>query len=313
MTPPDAASVMDTNFDESVLRALCDLDCGVSLLLDRIKQGMVSCREASVFFKKRATLEDEYGRTMQKLARTTSDVYSSSDGKAGSFVSAWQSTMKIHEIMSENRIKFAQRLNEMSDDLASLAKEVDKNRKSTKDLAMRYERTLQESEIITEKAKNRFDLTAEELERVLVQKEGESVKETAVQGQNRAGGPGAGGKRVIGKAVHKGGLLLKGKNPISMQRQEEDVRARMSAASDVYRKAMLETQAIRQEYFNFQLPRILRALKECADEIDNGIQYHLGRYAFLFETVVLSDGTTLSPMGVEDGEYKRAIACRLLI
>jgi hypothetical protein len=46
-----------------------------------------------------------------------------------SFVTAWQSSMKIHEVMAENRIRFAQRLNEMSDELASLAKEVDKNRK----------------------------------------------------------------------------------------------------------------------------------------------------------------------------------------
>ena len=37
--------------------------------------------------------------------------------------------MKLHEVMADNRIRFAQRLNEMSDELASLAKEVDKNRK----------------------------------------------------------------------------------------------------------------------------------------------------------------------------------------
>ena len=40
--------------------------------------------------------------------------------------------MKIHEIMADNRIRFAQRLNEMSEDLASLAKEVDKNRKQVR-------------------------------------------------------------------------------------------------------------------------------------------------------------------------------------
>lgn len=53
-------------------------------------------------------------------------------------------------------------------------------------------------------------MTSEELERVLLQKEGESLKDNVVH-QNRSGG--AGGKRVIGKAVAKGGLLLKGKNP----------------------------------------------------------------------------------------------------
>lgn len=58
----DMASLVEPSFDENVLRALCDLDvcfcpivislsstafliqCGVPLLLDRIKQSMVSCR-----------------------------------------------------------------------------------------------------------------------------------------------------------------------------------------------------------------------------------------------------------------------------
>jgi hypothetical protein len=131
--------------------------------------------------------------------------------------------MRVHEMMAENRLRFAQRLNEMSEELATIVKEVDKNRKQvrlcsisvsrhnlncvqTKDLASRYERSLQESEAATEKCKNRLDFTSEELERLLLQKEGESFKDTAVKSQ-------AGGKRVIGKAVAKGGLLLKGKNP----------------------------------------------------------------------------------------------------
>lgn len=78
----------------------------------------------------------------------------------------------------------------------------------TKELATRYERALQESEVATEKSKNRLDMTTEELERVLLQKEGESFKDNPVQARSAAGG-----KRAIGKAVAKGGLLLKGKNP----------------------------------------------------------------------------------------------------
>ncbi|TFY79014.1 hypothetical protein EWM64_g4999 [Hericium alpestre] len=203
--------------------------------------------------------------------------------------------------MAENRIKFASRLNEMSEELANLAKEVDKNRKQTKELATRYERSLQDSELTTEKCKARFDTSAEELERILLQKEGESFKDTGVQGRS------PGGKRVIGKAVAKGGLLLKGKNPGNIQRQEDDIRARVSQASDAYRKAVTETQSLRQEYFNFQLPRILRALKECADEIDLGTQYHMTRYAFLFESIVLSDGSTLAPTPMDEGPGLKAV------
>jgi hypothetical protein len=144
-------------------------------------------------------------------------------------VTAWQSTMRVHEMMAENRLRFSQRLHEMSDELAVLAKEVDKNRKQvpaisyfghlprvltpmqTKELATRYERALQDSEAATEKSKNRLDLSSEELERLLLQKEGESLKDNAVQ--QRPIGAATGGKRAIGKAVAKGGLLLKGKNP----------------------------------------------------------------------------------------------------
>ncbi|KAI6010918.1 RhoGAP-domain-containing protein [Pisolithus orientalis] len=293
--PSDVVSLVEPSFDENVLRALCELDCGVPLLLDRIKQSLVSCREASAFFKKRAGLEEEYGKSLQKLARSTSEVYSMNDGKAGSFVTAWQSSMRLHELMAENRIRFAHRLNEMSEELASLAKEVDKNRKQTKELASRYERALQEAEINMEKSKARLDVSSEELERVLLQKEGESFSESAVQAK-----PGVlGSKRVLGKAVAKGGLLLKGKNP-NILRQEDDIRLRVSNASDSYRKALHDTQAMRQEYFNFQLPRILRALKECVDEIDLGTKYHLTRYAFLFESIVLSDGSTLVPIAPEE-------------
>ena len=58
-----------------------------------------------------------------------------------------------------------------------------------------------------------MEVTAEELERILIQKEGESLRDTGVQGRS----PG-GGKRAIGKAVAKGGMLLKGKNPGNVNR-----------------------------------------------------------------------------------------------
>jgi hypothetical protein len=60
----------------------------------------------------------------------------------------------------------------------------------------------------------RFDTTAEELERLLLQKEGESAN-TGMQA--RTPGPGLGGKRVLGKAMKGGGLLLKGKNPANVR------------------------------------------------------------------------------------------------
>ena len=198
-------------------------------------------------------------------------------------------------------------------------------------MASRYERALQESEQALEKTKNRHDATADELQRFLITKEGESAKDAGMPTSTNT----RANKRVIGKAMTKGGMLLKGKNPanvsritafgsdllahptLQQQRQEEDIRARMSSAAEAFRKAVRETQTMRQEYFNFQLPRFLRvsdawiryavinvflqSLKECADEIDLGLQYHLTRYAYLMESTALQDGSSITPGGIEDG------------
>ncbi|PWY98116.1 RhoGAP-domain-containing protein [Testicularia cyperi] len=291
---PNLEDVVPTSFDEGVLRQLCDIDCGMPLLFDRIKQSMVSAREAAAFLKKRAAIEEEYARAMAKLSRSTLETYSLSDAKAGSFVRSWHSMMKTHDTLADNRIRFAAKLGEMSDELNNLAKEVDKSRKQAKETGTRLEKNLQEAEAGVEKARGRFDTAAEDLERLLLLKSGESTKSGEIQS-----GSGGGGKRTLGKAIGKSGLLFKNKNPQQILKQEEDIRARTSTASDAFRKEVLSTQGMRQEYFNLQLPRILRTLKENAEEIDNGTQYHLARYAFLYESTVLNDGMTISPVGTD--------------
>lgn len=85
----------------------------------------------------------------------------------------------------------------------------------TKDLASRYERSLQESEAALEKIRTRHDSTADELQRFLLSKEGEST--TAGMSNPGNTGKSSGGKnRLIGKTVAKGGMLLKGKNPANV-------------------------------------------------------------------------------------------------
>ncbi|BGP41630.1 Rho GTPase-activating protein [Rhodotorula kratochvilovae] len=289
--------VVPTGFDEGVLRALCDMDCGMPLLLERMKQSMASCREASTFLKKRAQIEEEYARSMAKLARLSIESYSVGDGKAGSYVSSWLSLLRTHELLGENRLKFAAQLSEMSDELAVLGKEVEKSRKATKDLGARLEKGLQEQEGLVDKARIRFDSAAEELERLLLLKQGETITPSSLPHAGASGSNPSKG-RSFGKAMSK----LKGpKNAAQFARQEEDVRSRMGQSSDAYRAQVAGAQSVRQEYFNLQLPRILRSLKESVDELDLGTQYHLSRYAYLFESLLVTDGLTVSPVSPEDG------------
>lgn len=67
----------------------------VNLLVDRIKQGIASCKvshhiddiaegqQVAVFFRSRADIEEKYARSLTELVRTTSDVYGRADCKAG--------------------------------------------------------------------------------------------------------------------------------------------------------------------------------------------------------------------------------------
>lgn len=86
-------------------------------------------------------------------------------------------------------------------------------------------------------------------------------------GTTGSSGTHGGSKRALGKAMTKGGLLFKGKGAGSLGKQEEDVRSRMATASETFRKAVLESQALRQEYFNFQLPKILRVRTDCRQSL----------------------------------------------
>lgn len=59
--------------------------------------------------------------------------------------------MRTHELLGDNRLRFASQLGDMSDELLILGKEVEKNRKLSKDLGARLERGLAEQDAIVDK------------------------------------------------------------------------------------------------------------------------------------------------------------------
>ena len=72
------------------------------------------------------------------------------------FVNAYQGSLKLQDQLAQNRMRFAQRLNEMSDELLGLAREGERLRKLHKENGMRYQGILQESEMVMEKVSFRI-------------------------------------------------------------------------------------------------------------------------------------------------------------
>lgn len=68
-----------------------------------------------------------------------------------SYVNSWSSLLKTHELVGDNRLKFAQQLSEMSEELLGISKDVDRTRKGTRDLGVRLERGLSEQDTLVDK------------------------------------------------------------------------------------------------------------------------------------------------------------------
>lgn len=216
--------------------------------------------------------------------------------------------MRTHEVVSDNHLRFANQLMEMVEQLTALGKEIEKARKTGKEMGVRLDKTLADSEASMEKARQRFETSVEELERCLVAKAGESTRSdpsllshagnsTMINPSlvsQQQGTQNIQQKRTFGKAMSK--LKASSKTlGTSSGRNEEELRARTSATSDAYRAEVQACQAARRDHWTNNVPRVIRSLKESSDEVDNGTQYHLLRYAQLYEHMLVQDGITIAP------------------
>ncbi|CAG8575975.1 4612_t:CDS:10 [Paraglomus brasilianum] len=267
---------------QGLVKYLCDIDGGLNVILERVKQDAQSCKETANFLKKRAMIEDEYGRSMLKLSRGTQESCNNSDSKRGTYGDNWYNILRLHEIIGENRIKFAAAIQEIADDLTYQHKDTDKGRKNMKDAGQKYERAIQETEQSLEKAKYKYESQSEDWERSLLEKNGDIVPNS---------------KRTLTKAIFNN----KPKSPTQLGKQEEDARQKAATANENYKLQLSNTNSLRNEYYNVHLPRMITSLKDVADECDAALQYNLARYSYLYENTMVSEALVINPINPEDG------------
>jgi hypothetical protein len=313
--------------------------CGLPLLLDRLKQSAASCkvwprarprRRLTVLGRKRRSFfgselnwkRSTHGPAASSVAPAWTATKTATGGLGRSlgltvtclthpnstFVSAYSAFLKTHDFLSENHLRFAGQVNEMSEQLMELSRESERVRKNGKEVGSRLERTLTDSEQAMDKARVRFDAIVEELERCLVTKAGESVRQDPAllsysQSTNGNGGQAPPPKRTFGKAMSKLKSTRQGTS-----KNEDELRARVTAASEAYRREVSACQTVRRDHWVNHIPRLLRQLKESVDEIENGTSFHLSRYAYLYEHLCMQDGATMAPPGgIEEGPGLKAV------
>ncbi|PKI83923.1 hypothetical protein MVES_002251 [Malassezia vespertilionis] len=258
-------------------------------MLERSKQSIESARDAAAFFKKRAAIEEEYAHAVRKLAKQHGSQYSMHEARAGSYGENWKNILSAQENLSENHFRFATKLTQISDDIAVNVRDAERSRRSSREMGQRFEKGLVDAESNTERARLRFDLAAEDLERVHLVKQGDTTRAADMSIGHAAS------KRTLGMSFSKGGLF-KSKNPQQILRHEEEFTMKKKSAHEVLRSEADAAQMLRQEYFHQHLPQIIRALKDTISELDTGLQFQLVRFAFLFESIILGDGIIINPL-----------------
>ncbi|KAL1918738.1 uncharacterized protein VTP21DRAFT_2760 [Calcarisporiella thermophila] len=288
---PDGLEVEEA----SLVSEICGLDGGLNLLLNQAKLSSLASKDVIVFLRKRAIVEEEYGKNLLKVAQNTLDTAERSEYyKRGTFSDSWMEIVKLHQKIAEQRIKFAQNILDVSEELNAILKETDRMRKQLKENGQRQERLMQESEQALEKARHKYETMSGDWERTILQRSNTPINLVP----QRMGSPAIGSNAMLSGSPSTRRTLSKPINIFKQARQmstkiEEDARIRASLSNENYKAQLYQTNQARQEYFSVQLPRIVTSLLETVDECNLGMQYQLARYSFIYERALASEGKLL--------------------
>jgi len=297
---PVEKSTTNSAENEWLIQALCEIENGFQVVLDRVKQNINSCKDAITFLKKRAIIEEEYGKAMLKLCQTTLENTGKDkiDNKQGSYNDSWNQFLELHEKIGNNRLKFAESIGNVTENLFTLLKNTERSRKQLKEAGLKHQKTVSDSESLLEKAKIKYETSSEAWEEAILEKERQLVEHYGNPNMaNQVSG--------FNTVSRKKSLFSKNTvNPTKLQKNEDEARNKAAQANEAFKLQLVSTNSIRREFFRKNLPRILRSLKETNDECDNSLQYNLGKYSYDYENALMSDATTISPLNEAQGLRK---------
>ncbi|KAJ8659151.1 hypothetical protein O0I10_005190 [Lichtheimia ornata] len=131
---------------EDILKELFRLDQkGLHCLRDKVYLELQAIKDTMLFLEKRAAIEQEYGKQMLQLSRSMNDV---SQQHSGTYGNAWQQSLKVHEIIGEQRLHFADNVNHVANDLQLLLDNMEEKSKEVEELGTKHSQQLADAEVL---------------------------------------------------------------------------------------------------------------------------------------------------------------------
>ncbi|KAI7876933.1 RhoGAP-domain-containing protein [Lichtheimia hyalospora FSU 10163] len=280
MVKSKSAKQQDTTHD--ILKELIVLDQdGLDCLRDKVYLELQAVKDAMLFFERRAAIEQEYGKQMLQLSRSMDDVSQQQSGLVGGFFlstygNAWTLSLKVHEIIGEQRLHFADDVAHVASDLHLLIEDMEERNKQIEELGIKHDRQLADAKVLSQ----------------LNEKYGSQQKRQQQRKSNI--------HRIPRKELFKHKRL-----PIEKLDRMEESRA---AISHRVGDGQLQTNSLKLENHRTHLPAMLMSLKDVNDECCAALRYQLARYAYAFEQAIALDGLALDD---DHGMGLRSLAERI--
>ncbi|ODQ68108.1 RhoGAP-domain-containing protein, partial [Nadsonia fulvescens var. elongata DSM 6958] len=250
--------------EDDKLKEIMISDIGAEVLLARLKQSILSCKEFANFVKKRASAEADHYQSLKKLSRQSRESIKKPECRQGTFLAQFDKVVNINDKLFDVGQSFVTKLIIMNDELVELANSTAKSRKTIKESHTRHEKLLIDAEQLAEKAKHKYDGLCEDLEKVKI---GDPTK-------------------------NKFGF----KTTKSTPQHEEELQRKVTSADGDYKQKVLTAQRLRSELINMRRPETSKELQELTLACDAAMSFQLQRYASLHEILALNNGFVISPL-----------------
>eukprot|EP01135_Chromosphaera_perkinsii_P010637 Nk52_evm37s2192 gene=Nk52_evmTU37s2192 len=251
------------------------IEDGFFVLTKRMKNDIKTVKEMIIFLKKRMAVEEEYVKLSSKVNKHCVDVLDKDhDLKQGSFKIGWQTLLDTTDNMISNRQSFVLSTSEsVIENLNSLVKDMEKNRKAVKEEGNKHRKILSESMERLAKAKSKYHHLAHEWEKAILEKH----KMENNPKQRKAS--------VVNKLI----------------KSEEDAKEKAALAEKHYEMQLADSNAVQNDFYSVHLPMVLRTGMNFREEADEMFQKLFLDFAILMSSTAVKDANLLRSTEYEKG------------
>ncbi|KAI9298910.1 RhoGAP-domain-containing protein [Neoconidiobolus thromboides FSU 785] len=250
------------------------LEIGAEPIWERIKQSVNSSKVVTRFLRRCAAVDEEYGKNLMKCVNTTLKEIEKEESQNGTFSDSMNEILKLHEEIAKSKIRLASHTYSIAEELAYVAKEKDTLRKMQRETGTKIKKTLMDGEYNLEKIKGRYLQATETWEKAILTRIEQSQMELEQPIQNQIPSK---PHNPIMEAINN--IFTQPRSVDSLKKAEEEAKTKAVNAKRLYSQNVNVLNHIKHEYYNQQLPDLIKESVSCVEESDKACKVYLDLFA----------------------------------